>query len=90
MYAIQKNEWWQNEKCLAERDISKVGFRIGMGLERKGELSEVKRRSGKLSRQEKQYDQKTGRQEAEQEFGINEQIILARVKGVLVGQVEDE
>lgn len=78
----RKMKGGRKRRCLVEKDISKVGFGMAVGLERRMELSETERGSGKLSRQ-KQCDKKTGRQEDEQKFGVNEWTILAKVDGFL-------
>lgn len=40
----------RKRRCLVEKDISKVGFGMAVGLERRMELSEAERGSGKLYR----------------------------------------
>lgn len=40
----------RKKRGLVDRDISKIGFRVEVGFERRVELSEVERRNGKLPR----------------------------------------
>ena len=46
----------RKRRCLVERDISKVGFRMGVSFERRVELSEAEMGRRKFFRQKRKSD----------------------------------
>ena len=79
----------RKSRCLVERDIFKVGFRMGVSFERRVELSEAEMGVGSFSGRSSVIKRQGGRQEDEQKFGVKEKTILAMLDGFLGEKIED-